>query len=64
MDEADNAQLTIETVIDIQLANAMRLASLIPIGEPGECIQCGEYYSRTVNSLCGKCRDLNEKHYR
>ena len=57
MDEADNAQLSIESVIDIQLANAMREAASIPIGEAGDCDQCGEFFSRTVNGLCGFCRD-------
>ena len=64
MDEADNAQMSIETVIDIQLANAMKAASQIPVGEAGECDGCGEYYQRTVNGLCARCRDKYSKYYR
>ena len=51
MDEADNAQLSIESVIDIQLANAMREAASIPIGEAGDCDQCGEFYDVIITKL-------------
>jgi len=64
MDEADNAQMSIETVIDINLANAMREAANIPVGEAGECNGCGEYFSRTVDGYCARCRDKYAKYYR
>ena len=64
MDEADNAQMSIETVIDINLANAMRAAANIPHGEAGECNGCGEFFSRTVDGVCARCRDRYAKYYR
>ena len=64
MDEADNAQMSIETIIDIQLANTMRAAANIPTGEAGECDGCGEFFSRTVDGLCGFSRDKYAKYYR
>jgi hypothetical protein len=64
MDEADNAQMSIETVIDINLANAMREAANIPVGEAGECNGCGEFFSRTVDGYCGFCRDKFNKYLR
>lgn len=37
----------------------IRLAvSQIPAGSPGECIECGEEFSRLVQGHCGRCRDL------
>ena len=32
-------------------------AAKIPVGEPGDCDLCGEYFTRTVNGHCGRCRD-------
>lgn len=56
-DEADRAEYFIESVIDDHVKEAMRKASDIPIGNPGDCDGCGEYFSRLVNGMCGFCRD-------
>ena len=32
-------------------------AAAIPAGEAGECDLCGEYFARTVNGICARCRD-------
>lgn len=29
----------------------------IPIGEPGECRECGEHSQRLVGGRCAPCRD-------
>ena len=29
----------------------------IPVGEPGECEECGEQMPRLVEGRCGFCRD-------
>lgn len=57
MDEADRAAPNIANVIDDAVKEAMRRVSEIPIGNPGDCDGCGEYYSRLVNGMCGFCRD-------
>lgn len=57
MDEADRAQMSIETVIDATLAEAMRKAAEIPIGTPGECDTCGSYSLRIVDGMCCPCID-------
>lgn len=56
MDECDRAQMSIETVIDVSLANAMRKALEIPVGNPGDCSYCGEWSGRLVNDACAPCR--------
>ena len=56
-DEADQADYFIESVIDDAIALSMRVAALMPSGEPGECDACGEYFVRTVGGYCGRCRD-------
>lgn len=33
-------------------------AAKITPGEPGECYQCGEFYTRIVRGACAQCRDL------
>ncbi len=56
-DIADQADLSIESVIDSGLAAAMRAAQDIPIGNPGECDLCAEWSGRLVNGACSPCRD-------
>lgn len=56
-DEADRAEYFIESVIDDHVKDAMRKAADIPIGNPGDCDGCGEYFSSLVNGMCGFCRD-------
>ena len=62
-DEADRADLYIESVIDDHVKEAMRQAAEIPVGEAGECDGCAEWFSRLVNGLCGRCRDKFAKYY-
>ena len=56
-DEADQADYFIDSTIDDAIALSMRAASLIPVGEPGDCDGCGEWFVRTVDGYCGHCRD-------
>ena len=53
-DEADRAS-------DLHDAwNAAHVAAAardIPKGKPGECQECGEYFERTVDGLCARCRE-------
>ena len=62
-DEADRASYFIESVVDDHVKEAMRRASEIPIGEAGECQGCGDYFTRLVDDLCGRCRDKFAKYY-
>ena len=56
-DEADRASYYVESVIDDHVKAAMRRASDIPPGNPGECSCCGEWSGRLVNDTCAPCRD-------
>ncbi len=56
-DEADRAELYIESVIDDHVKEAMRKAADMPVGYPGECSLCGEISMRLVNETCAPCRD-------
>ena len=53
-DPIDNGQETDQFLLEIALRNAHRD---IPLGEPGECDACGEWFARTVGGYCGRCRD-------
>lgn len=40
------------------LSHSLRAArAAVPVGQPGECEQCGEDMPRLVNGWCGYCRD-------
>lgn len=56
-DDLDKASYFIESVIDDHVRDAMRAAQNIPVGNPGDCDGCGDYFSRLVNGMCGFCRD-------
>ena len=62
-DEADRASYFIESVVDDHVKEAMRKAAEIPKGTAGECDGCGEYFTRLVDEMCGKCRDKYAKYY-
>ncbi len=62
-DEADKASYFIESLIDDHVKDAMRRAAEIPVGEAGECQGCGDYFTRLVDDLCGRCRDKFAKYY-
>ena len=62
-DEADRATYFIESVIDDHVKEAMRRAAEIPVGESGECDGCGEFFTRLVDGMCGRCRDKFAKYY-
>jgi len=57
MDEADYANERREEMEADKLAQVQRAASVMPKGEPGDCDGCGDYFLRTVDGLCGYCRD-------
>lgn len=56
-DDADRADMSIESVIDWRVSEATRKAASIPAGEPGDCDFCGEWSGRLVNGACSPCRD-------
>lgn len=54
LDEASNL-----TIMETEsLVNASRKAvQEMPVGEPGECSECGEFNQRLVYGKCSPCRD-------
>lgn len=46
---------------DSLLHEAHQAASLIPVGAPGECEECGEHSLRLVNKTCARCREDSER---
>lgn len=42
------------------IAVARRIASEIPVGNPGECDLCGEWSGRLVCAVCAPCRDKHK----
>lgn len=53
-DEIDRAN----EIADEHLARGIAAARVpIPVGEPGECEECGEDMPRLVDGRCGYCRD-------
>lgn len=56
-DEADIAGVRVDEMEADAVAHIRRKASAIPLGEPGDCDGCGDYFIRTVAGLCGYCRD-------
>lgn len=59
-DEADlaGADTARENLMKNNQINNIRMnAAHIPVGEPGECAECGEFFTRIVGGYCGRCRD-------
>ena len=56
-DICDNAGELIEKTEEMNLAAVRRAAADIPIGEAGECDECGLESKRLVNNHCAPCRD-------
>ena len=63
-DPIDRADYFIESVIDDHVKEAMRRAAEIPVGEAGECDSCGEFFTRLVDGMCGRCRDKFARFYK
>lgn len=57
VDEVDRSIMDAEILDAAQINLIRRRAAAIPVGEPGECKQCGEDFSRLVRGHCGRCRD-------
>ena len=62
-DPIDRADYFIESVIDDHVKEAMRRAAEIPVGNAGECDGCGEFFTRLVDGMCGRCRDKFARFY-
>lgn len=60
-DFLDEANATADFFREKAIADARREAAKIPVGEPGECIHCGEHSPRLVNLLCVPCREREER---
>jgi RNA polymerase-binding transcription factor DksA len=56
-DDVDIAIELEEAHRDRALRQVREAARRIPAGEPGECVECGEYYARLVGGRCAGCRD-------
>ncbi|MBX9638052.1 MAG: hypothetical protein K2Q45_10950 [Nitrosomonas sp.] len=56
-DIADSAGDLTERSEERNLAAIRKAASDIPLGEPGECIECGLESKRLVNDRCAPSRD-------
>lgn len=56
-DEIDIANDRIEIESERNLRKVMNSANKMPKGSTGECDECGLYFSRIVNGMCGRCRD-------
>ena len=54
LDEASN--LTIMETESLVMASRKAVEEM-PLGEPGECNECGEFNKRLVNGRCSPCRD-------
>jgi len=37
---------------------SMKAVADMPEGEPGECVECGEFNQRLVCGRCSPCRDM------
>lgn len=57
VDQVDIANREVQRELDRAEAAIRFAASQIPIGEPGECEECGRELSRLVGGFCGRCRD-------
>lgn len=56
-DWLDVAAANTEREREVSLAKIRKAAADIPVGEPGECIRCGEESKRLVEATCARCRD-------
>lgn len=57
MDVLDATQQNLEKYDDAMSCHIRRAAAEIPIGSPGECAECGDFKTRLVQGVCGRCRD-------
>lgn len=57
VDEIDIIQRNSEMENEAHVRAALREASKIPAGEPGECVECGWDSPRLVRGRCAPCRD-------
>lgn len=55
MDDVDLANELADARV-IQALNKLK-AAIIPVGEPGECKECGDNSPRLVGGRCAPCRD-------
>ncbi len=53
-DIADRAEIIVQEHLDRSIAAAR---VVVPVGEPGECDECGEDSPRLVDGRCAPCRD-------
>lgn len=60
MDLADEAGQVIDMLQQQRETNIRRQAAAIPVGEPGECSDCGLWNGRLVSGVCSPCRDVLE----
>lgn len=56
-DDADYAADQQQRGDTYRIDHVRRQAAAIPIGEPGECENCGEEMPRLVGGHCAPCRD-------
>lgn len=57
-DIVDQADVHIENAINDGVCAASRAVAMMPPGAPGECSECGMYFSRVIDGVCCRCIDL------
>jgi len=60
MDVVDEAGQVIEMLQQQKEAEIRRRVAAMPVGNPGDCIECGVPNGRLVLGVCSPCRDLLE----
>lgn len=56
-DDADRSQQDAEMLEEMRVRLVASKAAQIPLGAPGDCDYCGEYFVRLVRGHCARCRD-------
>lgn len=56
-DPLDQANELAESERESSINKARQAVANMDKGEEGECIECGEYFSRIVKGKCARCRD-------
>ncbi|SCX93331.1 hypothetical protein SAMN05216420_101375 [Nitrosospira sp. Nl5] len=62
-DEIDLTNDRIIATTDSAIAKVREAAANIPVGKPGDCMDCGEWSGRLVEGVCAPCRDRLQRGY-
>lgn len=59
-DPIDAAKALTDESTQARIEAHRQAAANIPVGEPGDCALCGEYFTRLVRGNCARCRDKHK----